>query len=74
LVEFKETVNDQLLMFDDVCKVEQLQTSHFKLHTGHPESVRKKIVEFSLLQNLNIISLQTESKSLEEVFRQLTTN
>jgi ABC-2 type transport system ATP-binding protein len=34
--------------------------------------VRKQLLELSLQHNLNIVSLQSESKSLEEVFRLLT--
>jgi len=34
--------------------------------------VRKQILEISLQNNLNIVSLQSENQSLEEVFRSLT--
>jgi ABC-2 type transport system ATP-binding protein len=34
--------------------------------------IRKQLMELSLQNNLNIVSLQTESSSLEEVFRNLT--
>jgi ABC-2 type transport system ATP-binding protein len=44
----------------------------YKIHTSQPEQVRRKLLEFSLQHNLNIVSLQTEGQSLEEVFRSLT--
>ncbi|HAO45476.1 MAG TPA: gliding motility-associated ABC transporter ATP-binding subunit GldA [Ferruginibacter sp.] len=73
LVEFKENIaTDQLTDLNAVTNIEQLHTSHFKLHTANPESVRKQLLELSLQNNWNIVSLQTESSSLEEVFRSLT--
>ena len=38
-----------------------------------PEELRKQILELSLQHNLNIVSLQSENVSLEEVFKELTT-
>lgn len=73
LVEFKESISaDRLTGLKAVTNIEQLQTSNFKLQTGDPESVRKQLLELSLQNNWNIVSLQTESNSLEEVFRSLT--
>lgn len=46
----------------------------YNLSTIDPESVRKQIIELSLKLNLDIISLQSENQSLEEVFRSLTGN
>jgi ABC-2 type transport system ATP-binding protein len=51
--------------------------SHFKpdsyrVQTANPEIVRKQILELALLHNLNIVSLQSEDQSLEDVFRSLT--
>ena len=78
VVNFKEAVDIGLLnSIRDVDSVEQLQTSNFKsdsyrIQTSNPESVRKQILEISLQNNLNIVSLQSENQSLEEVFRSLT--
>ena len=73
LVSFKEIIATELLQnLRDVTGIEQLQTSCYKLQTNNPESVRKQLLELSLQNNLNIISLQSESNSLEEVFRNLT--
>ena len=44
---------------------------YFKLQTANPESVRKQILELALQHNLNIVSLQSESQSLEDVFQVL---
>jgi ABC-2 type transport system ATP-binding protein len=78
VVNFKEPVDKGLLdRINDVDSIEQLQTSDFKsdsyrIQTSNPESVRKQILEISLQNNLNIVSLQSENQSLEEVFRSLT--
>jgi ABC-2 type transport system ATP-binding protein len=73
VVKFKEPVDKTLLeKINDVLMVEEAHPSNFKIHTSNPEAVRKQILELSLRQNLNIVSLQNENQSLEEVFRSLT--
>jgi ABC-2 type transport system ATP-binding protein len=73
LVQFKETVPAQTLKnLKEVAAVEQLETENWKLTTNNPEAVRKQLMELSLQNNWNIVSLQSESSSLEEVFRNLT--
>jgi ABC-2 type transport system ATP-binding protein len=78
IVQFKERVDKGLLeKLNDVSMVEEPQTSNFKsdsyrIQTSNPEIVRKQILEMSLQHNLNIVSLQSENQSLEEVFRTLT--
>ena len=72
-VSFKEAVDKSLLeKLNEVSIVEELQTSNFKLQTSNAEAVQKQILELSLRNNLNIVSLQSENQSLEEVFRSLT--
>jgi ABC-2 type transport system ATP-binding protein len=73
LVEFKESITADLLRsINDVSNIEQLQTTNYKLQTTNPESVRKQLLELSLKNNLNIVSLQSEHNSLEEIFKSLT--
>jgi ABC-2 type transport system ATP-binding protein len=48
------------------------KSDSYRIQTSNPESVRKQILEISLQNNLNIVSLQSENHSLEEVFRSLT--
>ncbi len=75
LVKFKNEVSIEMIqIINDVTNIEQVQTSNFKLQTGNPENVRKQLMELSLQNNWNIVSLQSESNSLEEVFRNLTSN
>jgi ABC-2 type transport system ATP-binding protein len=73
LVQFKETVDKNILEnIKEVIEVQQLPTGNWQLATANPESVRKQLLELSLQHNLNIVSLQSEIHSLEEVFRNLT--
>jgi len=73
LVEFKEPIEIALLQgLNEVGNVEQSQPHHFKLQTSNPELVRKQLFELALQHNLNIVSLQSENRSLEDIFRNLT--
>lgn len=44
----------------------------FRLETPGVEDLRRRLLEFALAENLGIESLQTESRSLESIFKQLT--
>jgi len=78
IAQFKEPVDKHLLEnIKEVSSIEQITTSNlqsdsYRIQTPHPELVRKQILELSLQHNLNIVSLQSESQSLEDVFRSLT--
>jgi len=73
VVQFKENVDvNKLRELKEVSAVEELQTSNFKLQTSNADSVRKQLLEFAVQNDLNIISLQSETQSLEEIFRSLT--
>lgn len=79
-VKFKEAIDKSLLQkINDAVIVEEPQgdsseSTSYKLETSKPEAVRKQILELSLQNNLNIVSLQSENQSLEEIFRSLTQN
>lgn len=75
LVQFKEPVDKHLLeQIKEVAVTGQVSAMSYKLQTPNPEAVRKQILELALQHNLNIVSLHSESQSLEEVFRTLTQN
>ena len=72
-VEFTENIPvEKLSNLKDVYHVNQPSTFNFQLSTKNPESVRKQLMELSLQNNWNVVSLQSSSNSLEEVFRSLT--
>lgn len=71
-VEFaRKTDLHHLIDLDIVEKVEENQNRYF-IQTSDPEKVKKILLEYSLKNNLDILSLQSKSQSLEEVFRNYT--
>ena len=74
-IAFSETIGPELFKnLQHVLKVDQPSAFNFQFTTENPESVRKQLMELSLQNNWNIVSLQSEKNSLEDVFRSLTTN
>jgi ABC-2 type transport system ATP-binding protein len=72
-VEFGKEADTELLKnMPTVQKVEK-DKNQYRLQTSDPDKLKKLLLEFSLQNNLDILSLKTENKSLEEVFRSLTT-
>ncbi len=72
-VTFKEPL--QLNWLKDITGLtssRQIESNSWLLETDDPEAVRKQILQLALHENLNIVSLQSESQSLEEIFRSLT--
>lgn len=73
VIQFQEPVKKELLeKINGVAKVTASQPATYKLYTANPEGVRKQLLEIALQQNLNIVSLQSESHSLENIFKTLT--
>ena len=72
-VSFKESIDKSWLdQLPDARSVNKIDANNWQLATDNPEQLRKQIFELSLLHNLNIVSLQSDSQSLEDVFRSLT--
>jgi gliding motility-associated transport system ATP-binding protein len=72
-VSFKESIDKNWLEQLSAAKsVNKIDANNWQLATDNPEQLRKQIFELSLLHNLNIVSLQSDSQSLEDVFRSLT--
>lgn len=73
LVAFESSVDKaRLKSLKQVQRVEDLGDRSFRLHTGKPEELRKDLMKWALEQDISIRSMQTESQSLEDIFRQLT--
>jgi ABC-2 type transport system ATP-binding protein len=78
LVQFNETIDKQLLdQLKQAGTIKAVEVSTdkvngYRITTTNPEAVRKQLLELALQHNLNIVSLQSESQSLEDVFRNLT--
>ena len=52
--------------------VQQPSPSSFRITTENPEAVRKQLLQISIEKNWNIVSLQNETGSLEDIFKALT--
>jgi ABC-2 type transport system ATP-binding protein len=73
VVQFKEIISKTILeKIHPADSIEEISGNQFKITTSDPELVRKQLFETALQYNLNIVSLQSENQSLEEIFRSLT--
>lgn len=72
-VSFQEVVDENLLKgLSAASAVTKVDARQWQLTTDNPEALRKQVLELALQHHLNIVSLQSESQSLEDVFRTLT--
>lgn len=72
-ISFQEKIPPALLKeLPAITGVEQVDDYNWQLQTNTPDTLRKQLMELSLQENLNIVSLQSGEQSLEELFRQLT--
>ena len=72
-VEFKEKIGSNLFSgFKDCISIKEISQNKFNFETNNAESIRKQILELCLSNNLNIVSLNSESHNLESVFKSLT--
>jgi ABC-2 type transport system ATP-binding protein len=72
-VSFKESLEEEWLKRLPAVVSAQKKDSHtWLLDTGDPDALNKQVMELALQHNLNIVSLHSESRNLEEVFRDLT--
>jgi ABC-2 type transport system ATP-binding protein len=74
-VSFKEELDpERLRVLRGVDSVRILSDREWELQTAVPDEVKKQLMELALQNNLNILNLQSENQSLEDVFRHLTTS
>jgi len=72
-VIFKESIANHLLsQIKQINSITAIDPFHFKLATTDAASVKKQLLQLSVDNNLNIVSLQSAEHSLEEIFRALT--
>ncbi len=72
-VEFKEKIASSFFSgFKDCISIKEISQNKFNFETSNAESIRKQIMEICLSNNLNIVSLNSESHNLESVFKSLT--
>jgi ABC-2 type transport system ATP-binding protein len=72
-VEFKEAVSiSRLQELKGVVSVSAQHHSLFNILCTDAESLKKQLLQLSIDQNLNIVSLQSQKQSLESIFKALT--
>lgn len=72
-VEFEGTISrNQLAKIKMVKKVEEVGENQFLLETSIEVDARKTIAEYARSQNLLILTIRQEERTLEEVFKELT--
>ena len=72
-VTFQEDININDLQNLEAALNISANGNTFRIQTNDAENLRKQILKLSIDKNLNIVSLQNQSNSLEDVFRDLTT-
>ncbi|MBN8855394.1 MAG: gliding motility-associated ABC transporter ATP-binding subunit GldA [Sphingobacteriales bacterium 50-39] len=73
-VAFKEELDPhQLALLKNVTAVRKLSAHEWELQADEEANVKKQLLELALQNNWNIVSLQSENQSLEDIFRKLTT-
>jgi len=75
VVIFEKNIDEKA--FSELKKLQRFENignNKWKLVTTDPEGLRREVMQWSLDHNVNISSLQTETETLEDVFRNLTNN
>ena len=72
VVHFAKNVDIDILSNLETVEKVTRENIQYSIHTSNPEKVKKLLLEFSVENNLDILSLQSKSNSLEEIFRELT--
>ncbi|GGB09210.1 gliding motility-associated ABC transporter ATP-binding subunit GldA [Puia dinghuensis] len=72
-VTFREQLEAAALSpLKGVTAVRQVSAGEWELQTEEPDEVKKQLLQLALQNKWNIVSLQSENKSLEDIFRSLT--
>ena len=72
-VSFKEALEAEWIKrLQGVSSVNKVDANTWTIETTEPDTVRRELKKLEAENNLDIVSLQSENQSLEEVFRSLT--
>lgn len=73
-VEFKGNIDAALLkQLPGVEEIRNIQSSTYNIQCSNAEELKKELLKLSISQNLDIVSLKSETQNLESVFKSLTT-
>ena len=72
-VAFRETLEPaKLQALKGVTEIHAVSDREWELQAEEPDEVKKQLLELALQNKWNIVSLQSENRSLEAIFRSLT--
>lgn len=72
IVQFAKKVDIRNLSNIETVENVTMENNYYSIQTSDPDRLKKRLLEFSVENNLDILSLQSKSNSLEEIFRNLT--
>lgn len=73
LITFEKVISKDLLQkIVGIGKMEDMGNMRWKLYTTKPDELRKAVMQWALNNDVNISSLQSETQSMEDVFRSAT--
>jgi ABC-2 type transport system ATP-binding protein len=73
LITFEKVISKELLQkIAGIGKLEDMGNMRWKLYTTKPDELRKAVMQWALNNDVNIHSLQSETQSMEDVFRTAT--
>ena len=70
----RDVKKEELMSLPGIQEVKQLELGEWMLKSSNSADLSKELMSFALQHNLNIVSLQAQTRQLEEIFRQLTGN
>lgn len=74
IVQFRENVSEESWSaVPGIIRHTRSGTNEWQFETNDADALQKQILQLALQQGLNIVSLQTENRRLESIFRSVTT-
>ena len=72
-VEFANSISElELNEIENIHSIEKISNTNYILHGKESKQLRKNIFAFAVSKNNPLLTLKQESKSLENIFQQLT--
>ncbi len=73
LVTFESVIpKDKIKQIAGIGKIEDIGNMRWKLYTTKPDELRRAVMQWALNNDINISSMQSETQSMEDVFRNAT--
>lgn len=72
ILQLKETMDEEVMRSAFGQNIHRSGPTTWRFETNDAEKTKKQILHFTLEKNLNVVSLQSETTNLEDVFRNLT--